>query len=48
MVVIQTLLLLVFGLPLVVLCLAFFLGAMWLQMCEDQRLGEKRGLSERT
>ena len=43
---IQMLLLLVFGVPLVVACLAFTLCAMWMQMREDQLRSEKQGLAE--
>lgn len=44
--VIQMVLLLVFGVPLVVACLAFTLCAMWMQMREDQLRSEKQGLAE--
>ena len=43
---VQMLLLLVFGVPLVVACLAFTLCAMWMQMREDQLRSEKQGLAE--
>ena len=43
---IQMVLLLVFGVPLVVACLAFTLCAMWMQMREDQLRSEKQGLAE--
>ena len=43
---IQMLLLLVFGVPMVVACLAFTLCAMWMQMREDQLRSEKQGLAE--
>ena len=43
---IQMVLLLVFGVPLVVTCMAFTLCAMWMQMREDQLRSEKRGLAE--
>ena len=43
---IQMLLLLVFGVPLVVACMAFMLCAMWMQMREDQLRSEKQGLAE--
>lgn len=43
---IQMVLLLVFGVPLVVACMAFTLCAMWMQMREDQLRSEKRGLAE--
>lgn len=45
--VVQMVLLLLFGVPLVVLCLAFALCAMWMQMREDQQRAEKQGLTER-
>ena len=44
--VIQMVLLLLFGVPLVVACLAFTLGAMWMEMREDQLRAEKQGLAE--
>lgn len=44
---IQMVLLLFFGVPLVVLCLAFTLCAIWMQMREDQQRAEKQGLAER-
>ena len=43
---IQMVLLLLFGVPLVVACLAFTLCAMWMQMREDQLRSEKQGLAE--
>ena len=43
---IQMVLLLVFGIPLVVACVAFTLCAMWMQMREDQLRSEKQGLAE--
>ena len=43
---IQMLLVLLFGVPLVVACLAFTLCAMWMQMREDQLRSEKQGLAE--
>ena len=45
--VIQMVLLLLFGVPLVVACLAFTLCAMWMQMREAQLRTEKQGLAER-
>lgn len=44
--VIQMVLLLVFGVPLVVACLSFTLCAMWMQMREDQERAEKQGLAK--
>ena len=44
--VIQMVILLLFGVPLVVACLALTLCAMWMQMREDQLRTEKQGLAE--
>ena len=38
MTLIQAILILVFGVPIVVACLVFFLGAMWLQIQEEARV----------
>ncbi|MED9821403.1 MAG: hypothetical protein U0J65_05170 [Christensenellales bacterium] len=43
---IQMVLLLVFGVPLVAACIVFTLCAMWMQMREDQLRAEKQGLPE--
>ena len=37
MTLIQMLLILVFGVPIVVACLVFFLGAMWMQIQEEAK-----------
>ncbi len=46
MAMIQVMLFLLFGVPLIVACLTFMLCAMWMQMREDQRCAQKQGAGE--